>query len=500
MTRGILATPHRLATEAGAQVLREGGNAVDAAVTANAVLCVVYPHMTSIGGDLFAMIWPAGAAEPIGLEGAGNSGAAASIRAVRDAGHETMPLRGPLTITVPGTVQAWGRLLERYGSIGFGRALEAAIAHAQDGFIVGDDLGRAFAEAAHWLLREADTAKALPPLKTGMLFRQPDLATSLGQIARRGFGGFYFGELGVQIAESVQKRGGFLTAADMAAHRSSFVKPLSMNFRDVRVYEMPPPTQGLVAMSMLARLDTLADTDLEPGPAFARRFVKMRDAAYGLRERYLTDPAFADVPVAPFLDPELDPGSLGTAVPAGDTVYLCSADEHGNVVSLIQSIAFDFGSGVVADGTGIILQNRGSYFSLDPHHVNRIEPNKRTMHTLIPALAARGGKPLAAFGNMAGEGQPQVQAQVAVNLFARGRDPQESVSAPRIRVAAGGSPLWVEADYPGAGELNRAQDPATLLLPPRSHRMGHAQALLIDGPGRWRGGADPRSDGSVEVV
>ena len=500
MTHGIVATPHRLASEAAAQVLRDGGNAIDAAVTANAVLCVVYPHMTSIGGDLFALVWPAGEREPIGLEGAGKSGAGASIRAVRDAGHETMPVRGPLTITVPGTVMAWGRLLERYGTIGFGRALEAAIGFARDGFIVGDDLGRAFAEAAHWLLREADTAKALPPLKTGMLFRQPELAGALEQIGRRGFGGFYFGELGAAIAEAVQKRGGFLTAADLAAHRSTFVKPLAMDFRGFRIHQLPPPTQGLVAMSMLARLQTLGDPELEPGPAFARRFVKIRDAAYALRERYITDPAFAEIPVAPFLDPHLNPGTLSAPLPAGDTVYLCTADEKGNVVSLIQSIAFDFGSGVVADGTGIILQNRGCYFSLDPQHVNRLEPGKRTMHTLIPALASRNEVPVAAFGNMAGEGQPQILAQVAVNLFARGQDPELAVSEPRLRVAAEGTPLWVEADYPGAGELNRAQEPPTLLLPPRSSRMGHAQALLIDGRGHWRGGADPRSDGSVEVV
>ena len=498
MTHGILATPHRLATEAGARVLREGGNAIDAAVTANAVLCVVYPHMTSIGGDLFAIIWPAGGSEPIGLEGAGRSGEMASIRAVHDAGHETMPLRGPLTITVPGTVQAWGRLLERFGTIGFGRALEAAIAHAKDGFVVGDDLGAAFAEQAHWLLREADVAAALPPMKSGMLFRQPDLASSLGGIARRGFGGFYFGELGVQIAESIQRRGGFVTPADMAAHRSSFVKPLAMNYRGLRIYEMPPPTQGLVAMSLLARLERLSSAALEPGPAFARRLVKMRDAAYALRERYITDPAFAEVPIDPFLDPDQEPGIRPAPVPAGDTIYLCAADEYGNLVSLIQSIAHDFGSGVIADGTGIILQNRGSYFSLDPQHVNRLEPRKRTMHTLIPAMAARGGVPFAAFGNMAGEGQPQIQAQVAVNLFDRGLDPQTAVAAPRIRVAASGSPLWVEADYPGAGELNRSQDPPTLVLPAKSSRMGHAQAILIDGPARWRGGADPRSDGSVE--
>src|SRR5258707_9804057 len=184
----------------------------------------------------------------------------------------------------------------------------------------------------------------------------------------------------------------------------------------------------------------------------------------------------------PFVDPSH--AAVGGAGPrdGGDTVYLCAADEHGNLVSLIQSVAFDFGSGIVAQGTGMLLQNRGCYFSLDPAHVNRLEPRKRTMHTLIPALAARDGRPLAAFGNMAGEGQPQIQVQVAMNLFDHGLDPSAAVAAPRVRVNPAGDTLWVEADYPGAAELNRDQSPRVELVPPRDQRMGHAQALIIDGP------------------
>ena len=479
-------------------MLREGGNAIDAAIVANAVLCVVYPHMTSIGGDLYALVWPAGAAEPVGLQGSGRSGEAASIAAMRERGFTSMPLRGATTVTVPGTVQAWGRLLERYGTVGMGRVLGPAAAIAREGFVVGENLSRQLHADHVWLAQDPEARRVLPPLLPDMKLRQPELATTLDLIGRSGFGGFYFGELGRTIAEAVERRGGFLTGADMAAHRGDWIEPLGMPYRDLTIYQLPPPTQGLVAMAMLARLARVPSGELEPGPALARRLVGLRDVTYGLRSRYLTDPEFEEVPATPFLDPDFSVPPPADVLPDGDTVYLCAADEAGNVVSLIQSIAFDFGSGIVAEGTGILLQNRGCYFSLDPTHVNRLEPRKRTMHTLIPALAARDGKPFAAFGNMAGEGQPQIQVQVAMNLFDRGLDPAEAVAAPRVRVNPAGDKLWVEADYPGAPELNRAQSPRVELVPPRDQRMGHAQALVVDGPSSWRAGADPRADGSVE--
>jgi gamma-glutamyltranspeptidase/glutathione hydrolase len=481
-------------------MLREGGNAIDAAIAANAVLCVVYPHMTSIGGDLFALVWPAGGAGPEGLQGAGRSGATATIAAMRERGFTTMPERGATTVTVPGTVQAWGRLIERHGTVGLGRALAPAAAIARDGFVVTENLANALQLAHGWLSQDPEAARVLPPLRAGMKLRQPDLAATLDAIGRNGFGGFYFGELGRQIADAVESRGGFLAAADMAAHRGEWVEPLSMSYRGLTIYEMPPPAQGLVAMAMLARLEQAPSSELVPGPGLARRLARLREVAYALRSRYLSDPDFSTVPEEPFRDPGFVlPGPPVEAIPDGDTVYLCSADEAGNVMSLIQSVAYDFGSGVVAEGTGILLQNRGAYFSLDPGHVNRLEPRKRTMHTLIPALAARDGRPWAAFGNMAGEGQPQIQVQVALNLIDQGLDPAQAVAAPRVRVNPAGDRLWVEADYPGAAELRRSADlPRVELVPPRDQRMGHAQALVIDGPATWRAGADPRADGSVE--
>ncbi len=498
--RGIVAASHHLAAEAGAAVLREGGNAIDAAVTANAVMCVVYPHMTSIGGDLFALVWPAGESEPIGLEGAGRSGTGATIEAMRERGFETMPKRGATTVTVPGTVQAWGRLLERYGTVALGRALAPAAQVAREGVAVGPNLARYLAREAHWLGQEDETARVLPALKAGMKLRQPDLATTLEQIGRNGFGGFYFGELGRRIAAAVSARGGFLTAADLAAHRGEWVKPLAMRYRDLTVYEMPPPTQGLVAMAMLARLERIPAAELSPGPAFAERLLSLRHVTYELRQRHLGDPAFNPVPVSPFLDPEHPvTAAVSAEIPDGDTVYLCAADAAGNVVSLIQSIALGFGSGIVVEGTGILLHNRGTYFSLDPGLVNRLEPHKRTMHTLIPALAGRNGAPLAAFGTMGGDGQPQIQVQVAINLFDLGLDPAAAVAAPRVRVAPDGVRLWVEADYPGAAQHSRSTR-SVELLPPRDDRLGHAQAIVIDGPAAWRGGADPRADGSVVLA
>ena len=499
MTKGVVVAPHRAASEVGAQVLREGGNAIDAAIAANAVLCVVYPHMTSVGGDLMAIVWAAGAAAPVGLIGAGRSGELATIEAVRSRGHERMPERGVLTVTVPGTVDAWGRLLERFGTLGLGAVLEPAAALARDGYVITPQLSDFLKAGAELLGKESAAQKLYPPMEPGMVLRNPDLATVLGDIGRGGISGFYRGELAAAIASAISRRDGLVTARDLASHRSQWVELISTGYRDVTVYELPPPTQGLAALAMLARLNVLKREELQPGPAFVARFKRIRDACYPLRDRYITDPEFAVAPVEPFLDPTYAAAGGPGLREGGDTVYLCAADEHGNLVSLIQSVAFDFGSGIVAEGTGMLLQNRGAYFSLDAAHVNRLEPQKRTMHTLIPALATRDGRPWAIFGTMGGDGQPQLQSQVLVNLVDHGLEPAEAVARPRIRVQADGVRTSIEADYPHAGELARSGR-AFELMPSRHHSFGHAHAIVIDGPDAWRAGADPRSDGSAEFA
>jgi gamma-glutamyltranspeptidase / glutathione hydrolase len=477
--------------------MRDGGNAVDAAIAADAVLCVVYPHMTSVAGDLMAIVWPAGAPSPIGLIGAGRSGELATIDAVRSRGHTSMPERGALTITVPGTVEAWGRLLERFGTLGMAPLLEAAAGLARDGYIITEHLSEALRDDAELLGRERAAQELYPPMEAGMRLRNPDLASVLTDIGRAGINSFYRGEIGAAIAEAVKRRDGFVTSRDLATHHSEWVAPLTVSYRDLTVYELPPPTQGLVAMAMLARLNRLSTHELQPSLDFIRAFKGIRDDCYPLRGRYITDPDFAAAPLEPFLDPShATAHGASNGQEGGDTVYLCAADEHGNLVSLIQSVAYGFGSGVVAEGTGMLLQNRGCYFSLDLGQVNRLEPKKRTMHTLIPAMAARDGRPWSIFGTMGGEGQPQLQTQVLVNLVDHELQPAEAVGRPRVRVKADGRTISVEADYPGAGELRRSGLNVEL-MPPRHHSFGHAQAIVIEGPKVWQAGADPRSDGSV---
>ena len=487
MTRGVIATPHRIASEVGAQVLRDGGNAVDAAIAADAVLCVVYPHMTSVAGDLMALVWRAGEPAPVGLIGCGRSGELATIDAVRARGHEEMPLRGALSVTVPGTVEAWGRLLERFGTFGLGGVLEPAAQLARDGYVITPQLSEFLMQAAGWLGREPAAHALYPPMEAGMLLRNPDLASVLHEIGRSGIGGFYRGAVASAIVESIRRRDGLVTAADLATHHSQWVDPVSFPYRDVVIHQLPPPTQGLAAAAMLVRLEA------------GQSFQEARKAAYALRDRFITDPDFSPTPTRPFLDASHSGFGSSRETAGGDTVYLCAADEHGNLVSLIQSVAYDFGSGVVAEGTGMLLQNRGSYFSLDPDHVNRLEPKKRTMHTLIPAMASWNRRPWLAFGAMGGDGQPQIQAQVARSLIDDRMHPAEAVARPRMRILAGGNTLAVEADHPDLANLGVERD-SVQLMPPRHHLFGHAQAIAVDADGSWRAGADPRSDGSVEFA
>src|SRR5467141_2183102 len=499
MTKGVICTPHRLASEAGAQVLRDGGNAVDAAIAADAVLCVVYPHMTSVGGDLMAIVWPANADTPVGIIGSGRSGELATIDAVRERGHDTMPERGVLSVTVPGTVESCGRLLERFGTLGLAAVLEPAVALAQNGYVITDRLATFFKEDAALLAKEPAAQELYPPMEGGMLLRNPDLASVLRDIGRHGLGTFYRGEIAAAIVAAIKKRDGLVTAKDLASHRSHWVEPLRARYRDLTVFELPPPTQGLTALAMMVRLDRIPRDRLQPGVGFVTTFKRIRDECYPLRDRYITDPEFSVAPLEPFLDASHAAVGPSDAREGGDTIYLCAADEHGNYVSLIQSVAYGFGSGIVAEGTGMLLQNRGAYFKLDPQHVNRLEPKKRTMHTLIPAMAARNGRPAIVYGSMGGDGQPQLQTQVLINIVDRGLEPAEAVARPRIRVQAGGEVISVEANDPEVREINRSGLHIEL-MPPGHHSLGHAHAIVIDGPGAWRAGADPRSDGSVEMV
>ena len=284
-------------------MLRDGGNAIDAAIAANAVLCVVYPHMTSVAGDLMAIVWPSGASTPIGLIGAGRSGELATIDAVRSRGYETMPERGILTVTVPGTVDAWGRLIERFGSVGLGAVLEPAASLARDGYVITPQLSEFLRGAAELLGKESAAQELYPPMEAGMLLRNPNLSSVLHDVGRSGISGFYRGAIAEAVASAISKRDGLVTARDLAGHRSQWVDPITVDYRGVTVYELPPPTQGLAALAILARLGGLSRDELLPGPGFVAQLKRIRDACYPLRDRYITDPDFAVAPVQPFLDP-----------------------------------------------------------------------------------------------------------------------------------------------------------------------------------------------------
>jgi gamma-glutamyltranspeptidase / glutathione hydrolase len=490
--RGAVSSPHRLASEIGAQVLREGGNAIDAAVAADAALCVIYPHMTSIGGDLFALVWPATAAAPYGLAGAGRSGSEATIEAVRAAGHERMPERGAMTVTSPGTVEAWGRLVERFGRLGLEPLLAPAATLAEDGWEVSPGVAEGMRRTVDWRRLLPDAWALWPSLEPGMTLRNPDLAAVLRSIGRYGFSAFALGDVAQAIADTVRGEGGFLTPDDVRT-RATWVTPIPFSYRDFQVWEMPPPTQGLAAAGLLRRFAEYRSEDLlgEPLGAILRR---ARDTVYGLRDQYITDPDFADAPREPFLDPSFEGARAGEPLSDGDTIALTAVDEEGTLVSMIQSVSGSFGSGVVARGTGILLQNRGNYFSLDPAHVNRLEPHKRTMHTLIPAMA-RGREHRIAFGTMGGDGQPQLQTQVLLRLADGGCSAQEAVAAPRIR-AADATTTWVEANHPHARAWLRSL-PGAVPLAPGDVSFGHATAIVATADGTWDAGADPRSDGAV---
>lgn len=514
--RGVVASPHPLATLAGIRILQEGGNAMDAAIATNAVLAVVHPHMCGLGGDLFALVYHAKERRVLALNASGRSPKAASLEVYRKAGHTEMPFRGLWSVTVPGAVDGWATVLHRCGSMGWKDVLGPAIHWAETGFPVSPEFARA-AETERPLLQAApETARIyLPggrPPRVGESLVQSDLARSLQALAEGGREAFCAGPIAAEIVRASQAGGGLLTAEDLADTRAEWVTPLAVEYRGHRVFQCPPNSQGIAT---LLALQILAGFDLQ-GVAEVDRLhlmVEAKKLAFADRDRYVTDPGFARVPTERLLAPPyadtrrglISPGRAMVAVSAGqiqgDTICLCTADAQGNWVAWIQSLYSTFGSGVVAGTTGILLQNRGAYFSLDPAHVNRLEPGKRTLHTLTPLLATREDQPVLVTGTRGADGQPQTLLNILTGIVDRGLGIQEAVEAPR----------WVH------GRRIRGDDPHTLRIesrfPPevasalatRGHRvevtvpfdfnMGFAQGIMRHAEsGCLVGAADPRGD------
>jgi gamma-glutamyltranspeptidase / glutathione hydrolase len=512
--RGVIATSQPLASAAGLRILQDGGNAVDAAVTAAAVLAVVEPTMTGPGGDVFAILYDAKSQTLRALNSSGRAGADANADALKASGVSEMPVTGARAVTVPGAVAGWSELLERHGTIGLEAALAPAVAYARDGFPVAEIVAGQWAEAVDVVAGDPASAAVFLPggraPEAGAIFRNRDLANTLEQIGREGRDVLYKGPIGAALVDAVRQRGGFLTQADLAAHVSDWVEPIRSSYRGYELYEMPPNTQGFVALEMLNILEGYDIASMGHNSAeYLHTLVEAKRIAFADRAAYLADPRQVPQPLLESLISkkyaaarrrDIDP-RRAAANPAprsfdgrdlGDTVYLAAADGDGNAISFINSLFGSFGSGVVAPGTGVVLHNRGAGFTLERDHPNRLAPGKRPLHTLVPAFLMKDGRPLMPFGVMGGDNQAQAHAQIVVNLVDFGMNVQEAGDAARVRHGAEG--LAVESAI--AQRVRSA-------LAERGHRvidgrglMGGYQAVMIDSAaGVLAGGSDPRKDG-----
>ncbi|WP_433869207.1 gamma-glutamyltransferase [Saccharopolyspora sp. CA-218241] len=514
---GMVSSPHYLASSAGVQVLQQGGTAVDAAIAVNSTLGVVYPHMTGPGGDALWLVYDAASGSVQALNGSGRSSAQATREFFRGRGHRAIPARGPLAaINVPGAVDSWCSAHARYGRLPLSQLLQVAIGYAKGGFAVCGGHAVCAMEVAEVLGAHPLTRSTMLPLgrppAMGDVLALPRLAETLQEVAQHGRKGFYEGPVAAEIARSVQQAGGLLTVEDLAEHRSDWVAPISTTYRGYRCYQNPPNSQGF---SHLMTLNIIENTDLttmgDRDPAYVHLLVEATKLAFADRDRYLTDPDFQEVPLGQLLSKEyaaelsrrLRHEAVTPPVPTarmgGDTTCSVVVDSAGNAVSVIQSLYHEFGSGFIAGDTGVLLQNRGSFFSLDDEHPNRLEPKKRTFHTLMPGMLFHDGKPEMVYGTMGGEGQPQTSTALVTRMVDFGYDVQAAIDAPRWLYGRtwGDSrrDLRVEDRFPEAtvGALQIQGHPVRTVAS-WDGAMGHAQAIRIAGD-VLMGGADPRGEG-----
>jgi gamma-glutamyltranspeptidase len=514
--------PHALAAQSATGVLREGGNAVEAMIAAAATIAVVYPHMNSIGGDGFWLIARPGEA-PRGLEGCGAAAATATIDRYREAGHGTIPFRGGMAAcTVAGTISGWDAAFNYSrdalgGRLPLTRLLDDAITYARDGVAITDSQARCVAAKRAELEGVAGFAQAfLQPGQTrsGERLLQPRMAATLEHLARNGLDDFYRGELAESLAADLAKCGSPVSLDDLRAHKAVWKTPLSLQHTLGTVYNMPPPTQGLVALLILGQLDRLNLTGMDPlGADYVHACVEATKQAFLIRDRVITDPAYMDVDPQGLLQAdELDALAArvdvknamrwGAGQGPADTVWMGVIDNNGLAVSFIQSIYHEFGSGIVLNDSAVNWQNRGCSFSLDPSARNPLMPGRKPFHTLIPAMAQLADGRTMVYGNMGGDGQPQSQAAVFSRIAMLGMNPQAAIDAPRWLLGRTwgqtSDTLKMEARFPDATVTAlRALGHEIDLLQPYDETVGHAGAVIRHANGLFEGGFDPRSDGIV---
>lgn len=531
--RGMVSSPHYLASASGDNILRRGGSAVDAAIAINATLCVVYPHMAGLGGDAFLLIAGGKATEIEAIEATGPAAKLATREFYKKHGHtEQIPMRGALAaLTAPGVVDGWRLAHERYGKLPWADLFADAIHYAREGMAVSRSLADWLVTDESILNADANMARIyLPndkPQRDGEFMAQPELAKTFEYLAEHGpRKGFYEGPVAQEMAKSLEAQGSPLRYEDFANYHANWAKPITSTYRGYDVYQLPPATQGFAALQIL---NLLEQYDVKSWgyntAAYYHHMVEAVKVAFADRDEWLSDPKHVKIPLDTFLSKDyaakrkqlihddivrgftdIEPGvkfdgEFEHRAPDGDTVYFCTADADGMMVSNIQSIYHDFGAAVIAGNTGVIMQNRGSFFSLDANHPNTLEPGKHTFHTIIPAMLMKDGKPVMAYGTMGGEGQPQTQAAMLTRMIDFGFNVQQAIEAPRWLMGR----TWGTVSRDLVLE-SRTPEEVIRELRLRGHpvkmasgwegTLGHAQAIRKHADG-YEGGADPRGDGTA---
>ncbi len=517
-SQGMVATSQPLASLTGLDILKRGGNAVDAAIAMAAVLNVTEPNMTGIGGDAFMMVYSPKTKKIEGLNASGRAPRALGPEYFTSRKMNQIPTTGMEAITVPGAFDGWVTLLEKYGSMKLADLLGPAIGYAENGFPVMEKTAADWEPEVPRLKLTAAAAStylvngAAP--KPGAIFYQKNLARTFRTLARGGRDAFYRGEIARAIVDYCQKNGGFLSIEDFASQKSEWVEPISTSYRGHTLHELPPNGQGLTALLLLNILEGIDLTTMRTEPVrYYHTLIEATKIAFADRNRFIADPAFAKAPVKELLSKDyaarrralidsnkaIDPPAYGDIKVGSDTTYFSVVDKDRNAVSFINSIFHAFGSAIVAGDTGIVLQNRGAGFSLEPQHPNRLEPGKRPFHTIIPAMVFKDGKLLMSYGVMGGDVQAQAHVQVLVNLIDRGMNLQQAIDAPRVRYISGRGVMMEDAlTAPVIDALIQRGHERVMPAAGLTHRalMGGGQAVMIDpATGALLGASDPRKDG-----
>jgi gamma-glutamyltranspeptidase/glutathione hydrolase len=521
---GMAATSQPLATQVALDILKAGGNAIDAAIAANATLGLMEPTGNGIGGDIFAIIWDAKTQKLYGLNGSGRSPKSLTLDYFIENGYEKIPAYGPLPVSVPGCVDGWFEMHKKFGSMKMEDILQPAINYAREGFPVSELIAYYWGRSVPFLSQypnftETFTIDGKAPEK-GEIFKNPYLANTLEKIAKNGRDEFYKGSIAKEIARYIKEQGGFLSYEDLANHTSEWVEPISTNYRGYDIWELPPNGQGTAALQILNILEGYDIASMGFGSAdYIHTFTEAKKLAFEDRAKYYSDPDFNDIPVKKLISKEyanersklINPARAARNYPAGEleqgnTIYLTVADQEGNMVSLIQSNYRGMGSGMTPKGLGFILQDRGELFSLDKNHMNCYEPAKRPFHTIIPAFITKDGKPFMSFGVMGGSMQPQGHAQIVINMIDFGMNLQEAGDAPRIRHGGSSQPTGEKMNDGGTLHLESGIDYEVIReLTKKGHRIifdvggyGGYQAIMYDEKnGVFYGASESRKDGQA---